>query len=272
MSNAISLIDTLEHTKMQETDLNVYFSESLKDVVKLGGDLLTNVKNARDLDPNKIWLIDIYFVSDQVLKFAIANADYIIRNFDEIKPKNKRDACLKLYAYIRYNAYLNPEIIYRFSLCKYEFNIKYYERMKICKYSYNPAHTYIYEHLVVNKIPGFTNESLKAFYQLLELVNLEEKDSHGNSSLDYINQSCVRDQLHPEVLKIHCHNLASDLIDNIQDEINTKDSSTMKLRNKYLNPLRELHKYAKFKEFLKTHDIEICAERNNCKIIITRKN
>lgn len=251
--------------------LNVYFSKSLKDI-DFNGDLLEEVKNAKKSKGNKIWLIDMFLASEQVLKFAICSDEYIIANWDEIKPRNIKDAHMKLYAYVRYNAYMNATIIELFRQCKYLFNFRYYTNIPICKDFYNPAHTYIYEHIVRKKIPGFTQKSLEAVYKLMELVNLEERDSQNNSSLDYIRMSCVANQLLPEALKIHCHNLASDLIDGIQYEINTKDSSTMNLDNEYLESLRELPKYAKFREFLTTHDIEIHAEQNDCKIIITRKN
>lgn len=251
--------------------LNVYFSNSLRDI-DFDGKLLEEVKKAKQARGNKIWLIDMFLESEQVLKFAICSHEYIISNWEEIKPKDIKDAHIKLYAYVRYNAYLNLTIINLFRQCKYQFNFKYYSNIPICKDFYNPAHTYIYEHIVRKKIPGFTEKSLKAAYKLLELVNLTEKDSYGFSSLDYIYQSCVREQLLPEALKIHCHNLASDIIDGIQYEINTKDSSTLILTNEYLEPLRELPKYAKFREFLTTHDIEIHAELDDCKLIITKKN
>ena len=251
--------------------LNVYFSNSLRDIV-FDGKLLEEVNKAKQARGDEIWLIDAFLVSEEVLKFAICSHEYIIANWDEIKPTSREDAHIKLYAYVRYNAYLNAKIIYLFRQCKYQFHFRYYTKIQICKDFYNPAHTYIYEHIVRKKIPGFTQKSLEAAYKLLELVNLTEKDSYGFSSLDYIYQSCVREQLLPEALKIHCHNLASDLIDGIQYEINTKDSSTMNLDNEYLESLRELPKYAKFREFLTTHDIEIHAKQNDCKIIITRKN
>lgn len=251
--------------------LNVYFSNSLKDI-DFDGKLLEEVKKAKQARGDEIWLIDMFLESEQVLKFAICSHEYIIAHWDEIKPTSREDAHIKLYAYVRYNAYMNATIIELFRQCKYQFNFRYYTKIQICDDWYNPAHTYIYEHIVRKKIRGFTNERLQTVYKLMELVNLKERDSHNNSSLDYIHMSCVRKQLFQEALKIHCHNLASDLIDGIQYEINTKYSSTIVLTNEYLEPLRELHKYAKFREFLTTHDIEIHAELNACKIIIAKKN
>lgn len=246
---------------MQQIDLNNYFKKSLSDI-DFSNDIIAEVRNKID------WIPKEYLSSIDVLTFAICNSTYILNHFEEIKPVDEEDAKLKLYAYVRHNAYLNLDIICKFDKCREEFQFMYYGLVKIGSYKYNPLQTYIWEYLTKRNMIGNNKQRFDALCNLVYLVDLSEKDSDENDSFFYIDGCKISDRLHIIAQQAHTHHKVLDII----SRITCNYPAEIILDKTYDQALIQLPGYLKLSQFEyleQIYDIQI--NQQNRSIIMNKK-
>lgn len=200
---------------MQYSDINAYYSEYFSNV-DFGKNIFDEIKRKVN------WIPKEYRKSIDILTFAICNSNYILNHFDEIKPTNREDAELKLYAYVRHNLNLNNELIDIFDRYRDVFHFRYYGLVKIGNGRYNPLQTYLWERLTNEDQVGNNDEIRYSLRHLIYLVDPTEKDCKENDSFYYI-RNCKQPVKFGEYAQIAFnHQKVLDIIYKIHDNIQTQ--------------------------------------------------
>lgn len=171
MQNQIVEKDTIKSIYNQK-HLNSFESENIDDPA-----ILQHNKNFA------FWIPEEFKSSADILKFYICNSDYLNEHFDSIKPKNKKDANMCLFAYAHNNEHLDFNLLMKFNILKQDLSFKYYSNINFANGLYNPLQTYVWEHCRYTRM---SNDDYEAFYLLMTMVDLDERDSNNKNSLSYI--------------------------------------------------------------------------------------
>lgn len=197
-------------------NLNKYYYYWFK---KAGVNFNKDILN--EIETKLPWIPKEYRKSIDILLFAICNHDYIIQNYDKIRPTSQADAELKFYAYVRHNPDIRKKIIDRFDACRAEFGFQYYGLVTIDKGRYNPLQTYIYEQITLkdtewpNKVDVNNPETIESLKMLIRFVDITEIDSSKNDSLFYLYNCKISEEL---LRKISDENHIRDIIDKIRKD------------------------------------------------------
>lgn len=202
---------------MQITDLKDIFSEMLSNI-NFDGDFVAEIKREMTSRSDEIRIPD-EFLSPQVLPFHICSKDYILSNFDKLKPISKEDAMLKFYAYVYHTLDISSDVFDLFDGYRNVFHFRYYSSVKIGNEARNALQIFLLENLTEKDKIGDSHEIYHALERLFYLVDLTEIDCYNNSSLDYIRnckQSASLEELSQIVLR---HQRTIDIIDVLHDSI-----------------------------------------------------
>lgn len=245
---------------MQITDLKVNFSEMLSNI-NFDGDFVAEIKREMASKSDEIRIPD-EFLSPQVLPFHICSKDYILSNFDKLKPISKEDAMLKFYAYVYHTLDISSDVFNLFDGYRNVFHFRYYNSVKIGNETRNALQIFLLDNLTEEDNIGNSPEIYRALEHLFNLVDLSEKDCYNNSSLDYIRnckQSASLEELSQIVLR---HQRTIDIIEVLHNSIWTQHESTKMLSfdETYSSALTLLRNYLKlpfYKYLTKLLDIQI---------------